>query len=83
MFPAFGTNAAISAELTVGDAGQAGIVSPVRVESTGAVCLTVTLVEEALMSVFICEEYRYTTPVYVKIPPLPLLTRNAFTTKLY
>lgn len=49
----FGTYVAIGAEFTISDAGQAGIVTPVRVQSPGAVCPTATLMEETLLSVFI------------------------------
>ena len=53
VFPALGTNMSISAELAVGYAGQAGVATPVRVQSPGAVCPTATLVEVAFLSVFI------------------------------
>ena len=55
VFPAFGTYVAICAEFTIGDAGQAGIVTPVRIESPGAMCSTATLVEETFLSIFIWE----------------------------
>lgn len=53
VFPTFGTYAPICAEFTIGYAGQAGILTPVRIESPGAVCPTATLVEETLLSIFI------------------------------
>ena len=53
VFPALGTYVAICAEFTIGYAGQAGIVTPVRIESPGAVCPTATLVEETFLSIFI------------------------------
>lgn len=49
----FGAYVAIGAEFTISHAGQAGIVTPVRVQSPGAVCPTATLMEETLLSVFI------------------------------
>lgn len=53
VFPTFGTYVAICAEFTIGYAGQAGIVTPVRIESPGAVCPTPTLVKEPFLSIFI------------------------------
>lgn len=53
VFPTFGTYVAICAEFTIGYAGQTGIVTPVRIESPGAVCPTATLVEETFLSIFI------------------------------
>lgn len=53
-FLTFGTYVAIGAEFTVGYAGQTGVVTPVRIETPRAVCPTATLVEETLLSVFIC-----------------------------
>ena len=53
VLPTFGTYAPICAEFTIGYAGQAGILTPVRMESPGAVCPTATLVEETLLSIFI------------------------------
>ena len=53
VFSTFGTYVAICAEFTIGYAGQAGIVTPVRIESPGAVRPTATLVEEMFLSVFI------------------------------
>lgn len=52
-FATFGTYVAICAEFTIGYAGQAGIVTPVRIQSPGAVCTTATLVEETFLSIFI------------------------------
>lgn len=52
-FLAFGTYIAICAEFTIGYAVQAGIVTPVRIQSTGAVCPTATLMEETLLSIFV------------------------------
>lgn len=54
VFLALGTYVGIGAELTVGYAGQADIVTPVRVEPPGAMRPTATLLEEVLLSVFIC-----------------------------
>lgn len=53
VFLTFGAYVAVRAELTVGDAGQAGIVSPVGIEPTWAVRPTATLVEETLLSILI------------------------------
>lgn len=53
VFPTFGTYVAVCAEFTIGYAGQASIVTPVRIESPGAVCPTATLVEETFLSIFI------------------------------
>lgn len=52
-FPTFGTYVAICAEFTISYAGQAGVVTPVRIQSPGAVCPTTTLMEEALLSIFV------------------------------
>lgn len=53
VFPTFGTYVAICAEFTIGYAGQAGIVTPVRIESPGAVCPTASLVKKTFLSIFI------------------------------
>lgn len=53
MSSTLGTYVAICAQFTIGYAGQAGIVTPVRIESPWAVCPTATLVEETFLSVFI------------------------------
>lgn len=53
VFQTFGTYVAICAEFTIGYAGQAGIVTPVRIGSPGAMCPTATLVEETFLSIFI------------------------------
>lgn len=53
VFSTFGTYVAICAEFTIGYAGQAGIVTPVRIESPGTMRPTATLVEKALLSIFI------------------------------
>lgn len=53
VFPTFGAYAAVRAELTVGDAGQAGVASPLGIESTWAVRPTATLVEETLLSILV------------------------------
>lgn len=53
VFPTFGTYVTICAQFAIGYAGQAGIVTPVRIESPGAVCPTATLVEETFLSIFI------------------------------
>lgn len=52
-FLAFGTYIAIRAELTIGYAVQAGIVTPVRIQSPRAMCPTATLMEETLLSIFV------------------------------
>lgn len=46
----FGARVSVRAQFTFGDAGQAGVVSPVRVEATGAVCPTATLGQETFLS---------------------------------
>lgn len=53
LFSTFSTYVAICAEFTIGYAGQAGIVTPVRIESPGAVCPTATLVKKTFLSIFI------------------------------
>lgn len=53
VFLTFGTYVAICAEFTIGYAGQAGIVNPVRIESPGAVWPTATLVAETFLSIFV------------------------------
>lgn len=51
----FGTYVTICTEFTIGYAGQAGVMTPVRIEPPGTVDTTATLVEETLQSIFICE----------------------------
>lgn len=53
VFPTFGTYVAICAEFAIGYAGQADIVTPVSIESPGAVCPTATLEKETFLSIFI------------------------------
>ncbi len=53
LFLTFGTYVAICAEFTISYAWQAGIVTPVRIESPRAVCPTATLVEETFLSILI------------------------------
>lgn len=53
-FATFGTYVAICAEFTIGYAGKAGIVTPVRIQSPGAVRPTATLVKKTYLSIFIC-----------------------------
>lgn len=53
-FATFGTYVAICAEVTIGYAGKAGIVTPVRIQSPGAVRPTATLVKKTYLSIFIC-----------------------------
>lgn len=49
----FGTYVAICTEFTIGYAGHAGVMTPVRIEPPGTVDTTATLVEETLQSIFI------------------------------
>lgn len=50
VFLTFGARVAVRAEFTFGDAGQAGIVSPVGVEAARAVRPTATLGQETFLS---------------------------------
>lgn len=52
-FPALGTDVAIHTDLTVGNAGQAGVLSSVMVELPRAVGSAVALVQEALPPILI------------------------------